>query len=120
MLTTEQLKANIEALEKQGASPQEIQGWLNTQKNQVSQSQSMIQESPEISPTEKSSSDNFLKDHLISHEVGVGMLKGLGSSVTGLGQLVLKGASKIPFLPEKAQSKIQGGIEEGEKIKEKY
>ena len=30
MLTREQIKANIDALEQQGAKPDEVQGWLNT------------------------------------------------------------------------------------------
>lgn len=50
-------------------------------------------------------------------ESSVGGLKGLGSSVVGLGQLVLKGASKLP-LPSGAKTAIQQGIQAGEELKQ--
>lgn len=46
-LTREQIIANIEALEKQGASQQEIQGWLNSIKTDMS-----LQKTPQKTPQE--------------------------------------------------------------------
>jgi hypothetical protein len=50
-------------------------------------------------------------------EIGTGMLRGLGSTLTGLGQLTLKGASYLP-LPKGIKESIRGGIETGEELKE--
>ncbi len=49
-------------------------------------------------------------------EVGAGVLRGLGSTFTGLGQLTLKGASFIPPLKKIAER----GIQTGEEIKKEF
>ncbi len=48
---------------------------------------------------------------------GIGAAKGLGSSVAGLGELFLKGASKLP-MPASWKSAIQGGIQTAEELKQ--
>lgn len=48
----------------------------------------------------------------------IGGAKGLGETLTSLGQLGLKGAEKLP-LPEQIREPIRGGIEMGEELKER-
>ncbi len=100
-LTRNQIISGIEILEKQGASQEEIQEWVSNKA--TSSIKTPI-------TTEEKKSAHILGNILL----GVG--KGVLSTVTGLGQVTLKGASMLP-LPEKTKKVIQGGIQTGEELK---
>jgi len=56
-LTQEQLKANIDAMTAQGAKPEQIQGWLNSLKEEPATEVAK----PQISDVEKTAGVNYLK-----------------------------------------------------------
>jgi hypothetical protein len=100
MLTTEQIKSNITAFEKQGASPQEIQTWLDSLKNNNQKTQTIT---PENKSIEKKSFLSKVGDFVLGSEQKFGK-----DLATGL------------FLATGGQKKIdkisQGYLENGNKL----
>ena len=93
MLTQDQIKANINALEKQGAKPEEIQGWLNSLSTKQNQS---LQQSAQTNQPQT------------SQPQGQGFLRTAGDIVTGgkFGQNVAQaayGATDMAGLVPKGQ-----------------
>lgn len=91
-LSREQLVANIDAMEKQGASQQEVQGYLDSLKNDATPQQSGVGGNypapPEVKPfvpadTKPESNSNINP----TAEVAKGGLKGLIGGVTGIGDI---------------------------------
>ncbi len=106
MLSQQQIKSNIEALEKQGANPQEIQGWLDT----IKISNTPVTKESVVPPTQQGSSiiknvmGMFLAPYQVIAETSIGAAKGIISTLSGASELGEKALKKL--VPEQIMTKL--------------
>jgi len=123
-LTREQIIANIEALEKQGASQSEIQEWLDSMKGQttsmpdVQQEQTASVVSPQQSKDSPGIFSRVLNETTVG-KVGKGLAKGVARGIAGLsdlGEQVLSFGKVGDTLDKQAQEKLEAGESTAERI----
>lgn len=86
MLTRQQMTANIEAMEKQGASQQEIQEWLDSLGKQASVNQPQANKVQPLTRIDKPSAMDTVKNTV----QGIGNFLGMGALAKSLGLAAFK------------------------------
>lgn len=108
MLTRDQIKSNIDALEKQGASQQDVQSWLDSLKTSSPQ-QSMQQPTPQKEPgffqgLIQGAASPFLR----TAATAGGLITGAGATAVGLGARVLGDEKTEADAKKVAQTALSG------------